>query len=532
MRAAAEAGATVYAFHDTSEEALTFRGGGQIGHINSEFLASRGVPKVDVIEFLNDWQVRSNNRTNPGLIRNYANNCGRAFDWYFAEVMTEEQKTPEVTKVAYWKDGYSGPNMRNYSGVKSWVGTVYVNIQNEAGKNGIQVGIDNGGKVFWSTPAVQLVTDGSGAVTGAIGEGPDGYVKVTASKGVIITTGGYGANREMAEDILWEIMNNKAESDEITAMMDSDGKGIAMGVWSGGRLDPCTGTMDGAYWYPCDKPTDTLGACAGLWINAEGERYCNEGFGSTELMSMPGAKQPAGMIYTIFGSNVDDLLRAQPFGHMSWDYVNGDFSSIHATMDAALAAGAAGVEAAGMGGGEGGAPGGGADSGAAPEGGEGEGGGEMAGLMAAMQPATIYAADDLNTLAGYLGYTGEALSRFVESVERYNKLCASGADTDFGKDPALMIPIEAPFYAYGGEKHLGDMMLTVSGLQIDENGAVLGEDWRPIPGLYAAGNASGGRFGWQYFTSIAGESLSMATTLGGLTGKHVATGQAIKDLQL
>ncbi|MDR1185671.1 MAG: FAD-binding protein, partial [Coriobacteriales bacterium] len=507
MRAAAEAGAVVYAFHDTSEGSLTFRGGGQFGHINSAYLASQGVPKVDVAEFVNDWQVRSNNRSNPGLIRNYAKHCGDAFDWY----IEPEQNPP--TKIGCWKPGYDGPAMRNYGGIKSWVGTVYVDNQADAGKKAIQTAVDKGGKVFWETPAVQLVTNSSGTVTGAIGESPEGYLQVNASKGVIICTGGYGANQAMAEDILWEIMNNKTDDDTVSVMMDSDGKGIAMAVWIGGRLDPCTGTMDGAYWYPCDQPTDFLGACASLWINANGERYCNEGLGSTELMAMPGVKQPSGKIYTVFGNNVADLLKAQPFGHMTWDFVNGDFDSVKTTLEAALAAGAAGyAPAMDMGGGEGGAPpaddgegaptdgDGGApagDSGAGAPADGGEGGGGMEGVYAGFETVNIYGANDLATLAGYLGYAGEAADTFVRNIERYNELCDKGVDEDFGKDKELLVKLEPPYYAYGGTKKVGSIMLTVSGLQIDENGAVLGPDWQPIPGLYAAGNASGCRFGWQ-----------------------------------
>ena len=67
-------------------------------------------------------------------------------------------------------------------------------------------------------------------------------------------------------------------------------------------------------------------------------------------------------------------------------------------------------------------------------------------------------------------------------------------------------------------------MVTTSGLVIDEFGRVLGNDFRPIPGLLAAGNASGCRYGWQYFTSISGKSLSTAQTLGMLAGQFAATG--------
>ena len=37
------------------------------------------------------------------------------------------------------------------------------------------------------------------------------------------------------------------------------------------------------------------------------------------------------------------------------------------------------------------------------------------------------------------------------------------------------------------------------------------EDFEPIKRLFAAGNNCGGRFGFQYSTSIPGESLGLAT---------------------
>ena len=52
-------------------------GVGEIGHINSEWQKKRGVRPVDVDEFVNDWQLRNNNRTNYRLIRTYADNCGK-----------------------------------------------------------------------------------------------------------------------------------------------------------------------------------------------------------------------------------------------------------------------------------------------------------------------------------------------------------------------------------------------------------------------------------------------------------------------
>lgn len=55
LRAAAEAGASVAAFEASTEDGHMVMGGGQVGHINSQFLKDRGVPEVDVVEFVNDW---------------------------------------------------------------------------------------------------------------------------------------------------------------------------------------------------------------------------------------------------------------------------------------------------------------------------------------------------------------------------------------------------------------------------------------------------------------------------------------------
>ncbi len=135
----------------------------------------------------------------------------------------------------------------------------------------------------------------------------------------------------------------------------------------------------------------------------------------------------------------------------------------------------------------------------------------------------MYCSDDLATLAGYLGYTGEAVDNFVASVERYNELCDAGRDEDFAKDAHLMIKMQPPYYAYCAEKEIGTPMVTTSGLLVNENSQVVDQHCDPIPGLFAAGNNSGSRFGYQYTTPISGVSLGFAQTQGYLAGQYLAT---------
>ncbi|MEE8716715.1 MAG: FAD-binding protein [Coriobacteriales bacterium] len=507
LRAAAEAGAKVAAFEDQDEDSMSFLAGGQVGHINSEFLGSRGVPQVDTIDFINDWQRRSNNRSNPGLVRNYAEYCGDAFDWLIDCLSDDDRQSMTIRQWPY----EGGATKTSYSGIDCWVGTANLgSFQSTVLQNCIDVAVADGGKVYYGTSGYLLTQDADGKVTGAYGKRDDGYVQVNAAKGVVLATGDFSTNSTMCADLLTEINALLPKGGSISCMgAGRDGQGIKMGYWAGGRIDPCMSTMDGAYWYPTDSPTDPIGTTAALWINADGKRYSNEGFGSTELAGMPGSYQPAGIISTVFDSKIIDQVKVQPLGHMSYDYANQSDDQLQQTLDAAYESYKNGEFSASSAS---------ADADAAATGG-------ATGNKAMMGGATLYAADTLEELAGFLGYAGDAADNFVATVKRYNEMCAQGYDEDFGKDPALLFPVdEPPYYGYSGTKAIGVIMVTTSGLVVDEDSRVLGDDYRPIEGLFAAGNNSGCRFGYSYFTSIAGQSLSFAETQGYMAGTFAATG--------
>lgn len=113
-------------------------------------------------------------------------------------------------------------------------------------------------------------------------------------------------------------------------------------------------------------------------------------------------------------------------------------------------------------------------------------------------------AETLEDLAASIGVPPEAL---IETVERFNRMVAEGADTDFGRgneayDRAFsrgkppLVPIDTPpFHAAAfGLSDLG----TKGGLRTDTHARVLDADGRPIPGLYAAGNTMAAVSGTTY----------------------------------
>ena len=125
-RAAAEHGEQVIVLEKNTERRHRYNGGGQVGHINSNFLKSRGVPETDVVEFVSDWQLRSNNRSNPGLIVQYANNCGRCFDWLIEPLSEAEKARIEIRQMPL-----QGPPKVTVSGITTWVGCVMLQIDNQ-----------------------------------------------------------------------------------------------------------------------------------------------------------------------------------------------------------------------------------------------------------------------------------------------------------------------------------------------------------------------------------------------------------------
>lgn len=168
--------------------------------------------------------------------------------------------------------------------------------------------------------------------------------------------------------------------------------------------------------------------------------------------------------------------------------------------------------------------------------GDPEGGSVRMCTVAERMPGTVYAADTLEELGGMLGYEGDTLDTFLASIEHYNELCEAGSDTDYGKTPELMTPIkDGPFYGcgnvspdgFGGNTGtLGVSLVTVAGINTNDDLQVLDKDYNVIPGLYCAGNVLGGRYGLQYTTPFAGNSVGMAMTHGRVAGKLI-TGQEV-----
>ena len=124
----------------------------------------------------------------------------------------------------------------------------------------------------------------------------------------------------------------------------------------------------------------------------------------------------------------------------------------------------------------------------------------------------IVRAETIEQLAERAGIEGGALRA---TLERYNADCDRGEDTLFFKAPAHLRKIsQGPFYAVRLRPAI--VALTSAGLRIDEKARVLTRQNRPIAGLYAAGETTGGVLGERYVGG--GNSIANAVVFGRIAG--------------
>lgn len=126
----------------------------------------------------------------------------------------------------------------------------------------------------------------------------------------------------------------------------------------------------------------------------------------------------------------------------------------------------------------------------------------------------IYVADTLEELAQKMGVP---VDTFVETVSKYNEYTVNKNDPDFGK-PLFGLPIdEAPFVATPRSPSLHH---TMGGLKVDASTHVLNTDGSIIPGLYAAGEVTGGLHAGN---RLGGNAMTDFLVFGRIAGENAAT---------
>ncbi len=243
--------------------------------------------------------------------------------------------------------------------------------------------LDKGGKLYTETQAKELILEG-GRVVGLKGSRPDGQpVEIRASKGVVLASGGFGANAKMCKDYdqYWGILDEHMLSTNSPLIT---GDGIEMAKAAGADLvgmgfvqlmpssDPNTGELGYGLWDSADNQ---------VFINKEGKRFVNE-YESRDVLTKAILKQTDGMFYII-----------------------GDQVSVNADREIT------------------------------------QFGDRVQDLIA---NGNVIKADTLDELAQKLGIDPAVLK---QTVDTYNSFCDTGVDTEFGKPRMGDKIDKGPFYA-------------------------------------------------------------------------------------
>lgn len=317
-------------------------------------------------------------------------------------------------------DTYYGLGKSNtFHWFKDGSGYNFVDVMNERAQ-------ELGATLLISTPAVDIIMDGD-AVVGLYAEKEDSSILQINAKAIVLATGGYADSVEMMAERGYFI-----EGAEHQGFAGHDGDGLRMAVKAGGNdvsrsrcfaQQPYTFGID--FFGSMTQAIHRGGPF--LWVNENGERYCNENCGAITPGNNSNAVHSQKESWLVFDTGIVDMLS---------ETVDNLVVDINDAVDLS------------------------------PKG-------------------NVQKADTIDELAGLVNLDTEALTK---TLDRYNELCIKGIDEDFNKDPSKMIAMtKAPYYAF--RQQIG-WWTSIGGIDVDRDMQVITLEGNPIPGLYAVGTDS------------------------------------------
>lgn len=473
---AAEEGAKVIL---VERNASLFKPKDDIGAINSK-LQQESIKQfpylaIDETQLLKDAVRYANGYIDSDLVKLWMKDSGETVDWY-----TNILERKGDFKM--WHEGGIGHRNSNARDVAYATGHSPQALGERTTADVLQeYGEELGVEYRLRTTLVKLVkTDNK--VTGIIAHDSNGYIQINASKGVIICTGGYSANKEMMKALQPEAV--RVSGAEMTMGSADNGSGIKAALWAGADMDQIHGTCsfnraivdpktgkggDPAKWY-------WFGEQPFMKVNTNGVRFCNES-GPYDYMIHSMSLQPNHCAIQVFDANVKqhteqlDMVgccRLFPFDNGA--PMNIPFDVCWNNMVNSL-----------------------------------------------IEEGYVVKADTLEELAEKMNLPKEA---FLAQVERYNKYAATGVDEEYGKVDYRITPIDtAPFY---GARTVAWLLSTIDGIRINTDMNAIDSNNNPIEGLYVCGDASGGFFGNTYFNLVTGMACGRSMTFGRRAGKIAA----------
>ena len=424
-----------------------------VGGYNSFSQKEQGI-EVNPAEYVNAIVTAGDYRVRQENVWSFINNSGAAID-FMQEVLDRSTSGIKIRATNEEGDAVKGEHTFDNTGATSWLlGPFVMDALNEA------IATYDNIDMRFKTAGVQLLQDGDGRVTGAIVKNMDDgtYAQVNASKGVVLSCGGYEMNPKMIE--AWCRPEDFSTTSMSSTGTGSTGDGHMMGLSAGAGMDPlphCTMSFGGGY------PENGQFFHAfrdGIYVNARGERFVNEGLMFNFTASAINTNAYRGGVWTIIDQSFIDAMAEKT-----------DTDVMGTTVKDYTEAG------------------------------------------------WMVSADTVEELADKIGVDAERLAATVEKWNGYFDE-AEPQDAEYLRDLSSCQRFDtAPYYAVMTNS---SFLVTVSGLTIDPDSRVLDKNEQPIVGLFATGNTSGGMFADQYPRNLPSTSVGRAVTTGFVAGRTAA----------
>lgn len=448
---------------------------------------------IDKNALVGELMRASGYRANQRILKQWADHSGEAFNWFLEPCRDAGLELEDESAVydgnslsvrqLHWPHPEKSKTENNYLPIFDTDAVTLPDMKPYLEKT-YDICIERGVQFKFSSWVRQLIrTDDSSAVTGVVFEDLTGaYHKVSAGKAVLLATGDYGSNAEMRSYYTpWatrftSAFPNVDAKDEPT----NTGDGQRMGMWIGAKMEA------GPHASMVVNTGGPLGVDAFLLVDANGKRFTNEDVGGQAIQNQL-SRLPQKTAWQIFDAKWADQIGSMDagFANVNWYKENAhDVPNGRYIKNAFIAN-------------------------------ESSEDGNTPGFASFFEEdADGVQADSIEDLAKLMDVNAKTLT---ETIERYNQLAEAGNDDDFGKRADRLFPIsEPPFYAY----KFTDTVLLASfgGLATNTDFQVLDTNDNAIEGLYAVGNAQGGRILVDYPTAAPGISHGMALTHGMLAG--------------
>lgn len=448
---AAEEGANVITLEKMTEGRSAWESFGAVG---AKFQKEQNI-EIDPAQLRDEIYRAADWRVDPGPIETYVNRSGEMAD-FWQDMLDKGGSGWELYKFD------QAPNYNGFPVIDS-----YVNFRMPEGTSttwlfGLYVckelrkvaetyaNLD----MRYETPAVQLVREGDGRVSGAIAKSGDAYIRINASRGVLLATGGYDANPEMMQ--AWVRPEDYESSAWWNPSWGTTGDGHMMGLKIGADMDslphPVMNFSNATPSTFVEKRVYFPGAMNySIIVNSDGNRFVNENQ----------ARQ-----YISNAINMQ-IRRGKKCFHI---------------FDQAMIASAL----------------------------EKEPSAEKQ-LERDEEKGHLFRASTLSELASMIGIDADALEG---TVGRYNGFFEEGLerDPDYYRYTGNNTPFTGgTYYALATNSVI---LATVGGLTINGDTQVLDTEGNAIEGLYATGNVSGNFYAGNYPRHIPGTSVGRAATFG------------------